>query len=79
MNEFSKGYFWAGGSEPNIEIIQEPTIPVPVSRYDELIESETELNLLKKALLESNTYTSLDEIKRIFGLKKGFENEQRNY
>ncbi len=74
MNDYMRG-IWTGGAKSNIEITEETTIPVPITQYDELIESETELYLLKKALTESNTYTSIDEIKRIFGLKKGAENE----
>ena len=72
MSEINKD-FWINGGESNIEI--EPTIPVPMKRYDKLIESEIELRLLKKALTESDTsYISINDIKRVFGLEKSERN-----
>ena len=52
-------------AERNVE-----TIKIPTDRYEELVKKESRLELLETAIKNRESYSSLDEIKSIFGLEK---------
>lgn len=45
-------------------------VNIPLSRYDELLESHTKLEILEKALKDDDAYLSVTDIKRIIGFEK---------
>lgn len=55
-------------SEPKIELVS--TVNIPITRYDELLESHTKLEILEKALKDDDAYLSVTDIKRIIGFEK---------
>ena len=54
-------------TEPTI--IELPKIEIPINEFNKLIEAQTELSLLKRALLFAS-YSDIDKIKDIFHIKK---------
>lgn len=49
--------------------MNENAVEITAERYEKLVAAETELKLLKAAILNAGSY-DLDSIKRLFGIKK---------
>ena len=51
--------------------VKEDSIPVPVKRFEQLLEAEIRLDILKKTLMDKQGITFLDkeEVKKILGME----------
>lgn len=47
------------------------TVEVTVKRYEQLVQAEQKLSMLEMALSKKENYSNIDDLKEIFGLKKG--------
>ena len=54
-----------------------PQITIPQKRYDELVAKEERLRLLEESLRNKEKYSSVEDVKEIFGLNKK-ETEKEN-
>lgn len=55
--------------------ISQITVEVDLKRYEQLIQAEQKLSMLETALSKKDSYSNIDDIKDIFDIKKGNENE----
>lgn len=47
------------------------TVEVTLKRYEQLVQAEQKLSMLELALSKKGNYSNIDDLKEIFGLKKG--------
>lgn len=47
------------------------TVEVSLKRYEQLVQAEQKLSMLELALSKKENYSNIDDLKEIFGLKKG--------
>lgn len=47
------------------------TVEVTLKRYEQLVQAEQKLSILELALSKKENYSNIDDLKEIFGLKKG--------
>lgn len=47
------------------------TVEVTLKRYEQLVQAEQKLSMLELALSKKENYSNIDDLKEIFGLKKG--------
>lgn len=47
------------------------TVEVTLKRYEQLVQAEQKLSMLEMALSKKENYSNIDDLKEIFGLKKG--------
>lgn len=47
------------------------TVEVNLKRYEQLVQAEQKLSMLELALSKKENYSNIDDLKEIFGLKKG--------
>lgn len=47
------------------------TVEVTLKRYEQLVQAEQKLSMLEFALSKKENYSNIDDLKEIFGLKKG--------
>lgn len=58
-------------AEVVIGLDRQVTVEVDIRRYEQLIQAEQKLSMLELALSKKENYSNIDDLKEIFGLKKG--------